>query len=335
MMRVGVIGTGKIAGENLPALLRTGRARIAALCNRTPEKADALAQQLHLEAPVYADWRDMLRKETLDAVLIQTPHGQHAEQAVACAQRGLHLLIEKPLASTAAEGETILAACAQYGVRAAVCHTQRYLPPIMALRDFLRSPARDALGALKHIEDTLSFHYFHDRRPGWYFDPAQAGGGLLLTHGAHQIDRVHLLMGCETQSVCARVERDALGGRIDRGYQLLGVAGQVGYTVSCGGYELPHTSALRLTFEYGAACVSLFANGIEGVGTWVGVGEGAFAPLTMPYADADTYVRQFSAMLDALEGKPSDAPTLAEAQAVMRVLDAAVQSADTGAAQSV
>ncbi|MGJ4850057.1 Gfo/Idh/MocA family protein [Bacillota bacterium Meth-B3] len=323
-MRIGIIGTGRIAEENVPALLRTGRVRIAALCNRTVEKAERLKSQWGLEAPVYADYRAMLDRERLDAVLIETPHGQHAGQFCACAERGLHVMVEKPLAADAADARVMIEAAKRHGVRAAVCHTQRYLAPMRALRDFLRQGGADELGALVSVTDVLNFHYFHEQRPAWYFDPAQAGGGMLLTHGAHQIDRIHHLAGAATSALSARVERRASGTALDSGYQLLGDAGGVGYVAVCTGLPSPHASSLLLGFERGAVRVHLFDCGLEKPGVYVGRGDGRYEPLAIQYRAEDTYVRQFEALLDHLEGRDSDAPTLIEAYQVMRVLDAAV-----------
>lgn len=333
-MRVGILGTGRISWENVPALLRTGRVQITALCNRTPEKAETLARAFALSVPVYSDYREMIAHEVLDVVLIGTPHDQHCEQFCHSARAGLHIMVEKPLASDVTEGRRMLGAATEAGIRAAVCHTQRYLAPFQTLRDYLRCSAPSEIGELVSVVDTLNFHFFHSQRPAWYFDPTQAGG-MLFTHGAHQIDRIHFLLGGKAECVLASIERRVPGCPVDSGYQILGIAGGRSFTASCGGYPSPHTSALQLNFTSGMVRVSLFDNGIDGVGVYVGRGEVGFERLECSYREEDAYLHQFHALLDHLEGIPSDAPTLGEALDVLKVLDAAARSAREGRSVNV
>ena len=334
-MRIGVIGTGQIAHDNVRALLKTGRAEIAALCNRTREKAEAFADEYSLQVPVYTDYREMLACERLDAALINTPHEQHCRQFLDCCEAGLSIMVEKPLATSSADGLRMLRAAREAGVRAAVCHTQRYLAPMMALRAFLSGEEGRALGRLRHASDTINLNYFHDQRPAWFFDPAQAGGGLLMTHGAHQIDRMHFLIGQPTDTLYAHLEPMTAYSGLDGGSQLMGRCGEVTYLAQCAGYYLPQESALELTFERGSIRFSWKDNGVDRVGVWLGDGGQAYASLPCPFDMEYTYVYQFDAMLDALEGKKSDAPTLEQATEVLLVLEAIRQSSDSGMAARV
>lgn len=326
MIRIGIVGTGLIAHHNIPALLKTGRAEIVALCNRTREKAEGLAVRYGLEVPVFTDYREMIRQIPMHAVLLNTPHGQHCEQFIACAEQGLSVLVEKPLATSVEDGRRMVAARDGNGVRGAVCHTQRYLAPMMTLRDFLRGEGGEAMGPIRHIVDTLNLQYFRPERPAWFFDADSAGGGLLMTHGAHQIDRVHYLLGSATDTVHAHMEYGETYPGIDTGYQILGIAGDKSYVVSCGGYPGVHTSTLQLTCERGTIRVSLFDTGIEGEGVYVGDAERPFEMLPCWHDPDDAYTRQFDDMLDAIEGRPNGAPTLEEALAVLVVLEKARQS---------
>ncbi len=332
-MNIGVIGTGLIARTNVAALMRTGRVNITALCNRTGQKAKDFARDLSLDVPIYTDYMTMLDKEKLDASLICTPHAQHSDQFIACAKHGLNVMIEKPLATAGDECRQIIAARDRYGIRAAVCHTQRYLPQLRLARKLMTEQAA-IWGKLRHICDTVNIHYFHDKRPAWFFDPVQAGAGLLLTHGSHQLDRVHLLSGCQSSLVFASIEALAAYPGLDSGYQIMGTAGSISYCVSCAGYQVPHTSDIRLDFERCSMQIVLFSNGLEEEGVWLGDRDG-YRCVENPFEQEDAYLTQFTAMLDLLEGKPSDAPTLEEAAAVNFTLDAAMRSSSQGKAQGV
>lgn len=326
-MNIAVIGTGQIAHTNVDALLATGRASMAALCNRTLSKAEAFAARHGLDAPCFTDLETMLDTVSgIDAVLINTPHAQHRAQFEACARRGLHIMMEKPLGIDAKECDEMIVLRDRYGVRACVCHTQRYLP-LMKLA--LKTIQGNDLGALRHVTDIINLHYFHDKRPAWFMDAGKAGGGLILTHGAHQIDRIHVLSGGRTDSVFARLESLSSHPDLDSGYQIMGTMGDVSYTVGCAGYPSPHTSSVQLDYEKGSVKITLFSNGMEEAGVYVG-DQGGFARVRDPMETGDAYRDQFEALLDHLEGKPSDAPTLEEAADVLRALDAARRSGGSG-----
>lgn len=321
MMRIGIIGTGHIAHTNVSALLRSGRVEIAALCNRTAQKGTDFAKEFDLQKPVYTDYREMIETETLDAVLINTPHALHCQQFCDCAAIGLAIMIEKPLCTTTEECDRMLESQQKYNVPAAVCHTQRFLSPVRFAKRYIEENY-DQLGTLRHIADNINIHYFHEKRAAWFFDPALAGGGLLMTHGAHQIDRVHYFCGKPTDRVHANFESLPEYNGLDSGYQILGLSGEVSYTVTCSGYHTPHSSTMRLDFENGSIVISLFANGMDQEGVFVGKDDAfTFHPITENYEDA--YLRQFNALLDHLEGKPSEAPTTQEAAAVVRTLNIA------------
>lgn len=320
MLNIGVIGTGGIARSNVRALLETGRVRMVALYNRTEDKARALNAEMGLHADVYGDLDAMLDGAKLDAALIQTPHALHFPQFMACAERGLSILIEKPLGISSAECEAMMEAAEKHGVRAYVCHTQRYIPQIRGLLD----AAEDAeLGRLLHVSDVLGFEYFTKTRPAWYLDVALAGGGPLLTHGAHQLDRLLLALGDDARVLASRV--DWGGGRpgIERGYAAFGEGGGASFSVLFAGAQTPHESGMTLYFEHGTLRANLFDTETCPAGLWQGDTNG-WRALPLPYPDdaATFYRMQFEALLDALEGKPSDAPTLSHATKVLRLIDA-------------
>lgn len=320
-MRVGIIGTGLIAHQNVPALLRTGRVEIAALCNRTLSKAESFARQYGLNVPIYEDYLQMLARERLDAVLINTPHGQHCEQFLACAGKGVHVMVEKPLATSWPDCQKMKEAAEHHGIRSAVCHTQRYTGPIRTALDYMRGPGAEEMGAVHHIIDTLNIHYFQDSRPSWYMNRGEAQAGLLFAHGSHQLDRVHLFLSGPSERLCAHIDYAQDLPWLDRGYQMLGSAGEQSYAITCGGYPGVHTSTLQLNCEKGTVRISLFPNGIEQEGVYIGHHGRPFELLPCPYPSDETYDRQFTDMLDALEGKPSGAPTLDEAGAVIRLIE--------------
>src|SRR5712691_8708376 len=126
-LRVGVVGTGLIAQVmHLHYLAELAdEFEITAVCDIVPGNARACADR-HGVAGVFTDWRDLLA-EPLDAVLVLTS-GSHAPIAVAAAQAGLHVLVEKPVCFSVAEGRAMVAAAEQAGITLMVAYPKRHDP---------------------------------------------------------------------------------------------------------------------------------------------------------------------------------------------------------------
>ena len=116
MFRYGIIGCGVAARVHLHYLKQNPAVEIVALCDPSPQLPPEF-QALGL--PIYQDYREMLCKEKLDAATIASPHYLHYEQIIACAQRGIHILCEKPLAITFPEAEAAVAECTKARIKLA------------------------------------------------------------------------------------------------------------------------------------------------------------------------------------------------------------------------
>lgn len=133
-LRVGVIGCGLVAQVMHLNYLRelSDRFEIAALCDLSAETREACARDYGV-ASTFADWRDMLAAR-LDAVLILTS-GSHAPIAIAAAEAGLHVLVEKPMCFSVAEGAAMIAAADRAGVTLMVAYNKRYDPAYLRLAE--------------------------------------------------------------------------------------------------------------------------------------------------------------------------------------------------------
>jgi predicted dehydrogenase/threonine dehydrogenase-like Zn-dependent dehydrogenase len=196
-LRVGVIGAGDFArGTLLPALLAAGDVELAVACARTGASARSLADRFSI--PVAGtDWRAVAEADDLDAVVIATPHAEHAEMAATALEAGKAVFVEKPLAIDVAGLERVRAAPGLL----LVGHNRRFAPLARRLAAELRGPAlvqiRVAAGAppdghwlsdpeqggpivgqLSHFVDLASFLV---RRPPVEVSAAAAGGSLLAT----------------------------------------------------------------------------------------------------------------------------------------------------------
>ncbi|MEA2530358.1 MAG: hypothetical protein QOG89_2002, partial [Thermomicrobiales bacterium] len=134
-LRVGVIGAGTIAlSAHLPAIARLkGRVELVAIADVRAEVAEQAAARYGAEA-AYGDYRQLLDRTDIDLVDICTPEFLHAEQTIAAAAAGKHVLCEKPMAATVAEADAMLDACRRAGVRLMIAHSRRFTPRYQRIR---------------------------------------------------------------------------------------------------------------------------------------------------------------------------------------------------------
>ncbi|MER7279308.1 Gfo/Idh/MocA family oxidoreductase [Dactylosporangium sp. NPDC000244] len=213
-MRLGIIGTGIVAAEHLEAARAVAGVRVTAVCDIRADSTRAIAAAAG--AAAYADHRAMLARERLDAVVVTAPHALHARLTLDAAAAGVHVLVEKPMATTVADCTAMIEACAAAGVVLAVGHVVRFDPVAHRAAEALRS---GTVGDVLAISHRRTSHYRRGSRPGWFFDPAMAGGGIVMNVGIHGLDRIQWLGGGSVVAATGRVwrrdghavETDAMG----------------------------------------------------------------------------------------------------------------------------
>src|SRR5258705_7844818 len=128
-LNVAILGTGSIAsGGHAPALLRTEHAQLWSVLSRDMDRAKDFAARFKARSktPAYTSIDLLLQDPDLDAVIIATPDKLHAEQTVAAARSGKHVLLEKPLATDAEGIAQILKSCSQAQITLALCYRLRW-----------------------------------------------------------------------------------------------------------------------------------------------------------------------------------------------------------------
>jgi predicted dehydrogenase len=154
------------------------------------EKHRETAAQLGVK--YYQDYEAMIRSETLHGVILATPNHLHVPMGIACAQQGLHLLVEKPIASTLAEADRLIEAAAQNKVRILVGHQRRFNALVEKTREIVRG---GELGRL--VGATITWALL---KPPEYFEGSFAwrknkGGGPILINLIHEIDNLRYICG--------------------------------------------------------------------------------------------------------------------------------------------
>jgi UDP-N-acetyl-2-amino-2-deoxyglucuronate dehydrogenase len=196
----GIVGAGMVARFHARAIAVATGARLAAVCRADGSRADEAAAEFGV--PCEASLEALLERPDVDAVCLCSPSGLHADQALAAARAGKHVLVEKPMALRLADADAMIAACRDAGVRLGVVLQRRTDPASRALHDAIRAGelGRMVLGA-------ATVPYF---RPQSYYDSAAwrgtwslDGGGALMNQGIHLVDLLLWLMGGEAEVIGA------------------------------------------------------------------------------------------------------------------------------------
>jgi predicted dehydrogenase len=178
--------------------------RFVAGATRTvsPEVAAfAEAQRLRLAA----DYQALLADPQVDAVVLATPHSQHAAQVIAAAQAGKHVFCEKPFALTQHDAEAAVAATTTAGVTLGLGYNRRFHPEMTALRDRIRA---GDLGTILHFEATMTFPNALFLKPNaWRAHREETPCGGLTPMGVHAIDGMIDLGGAIDQVFCQSFRR--------------------------------------------------------------------------------------------------------------------------------
>jgi UDP-N-acetyl-2-amino-2-deoxyglucuronate dehydrogenase len=197
MLRVALIGCGGISAEHaraareLPELLR-----YTVAVDEDPSRASTRAAEAGAEA--LTDWRAALQRADVDAVDICLPHDLHAEVAVAAARAGKHVLVEKPLATTMADADAMLAAAREAGVVLMVAFCERYMPLYQRVKEIVASGAlgRPLMARIDHNQWVVA-------PPGhWIRSRQRLGGGCVSSAGCHRLDLLRWFLG-EPEAVSA------------------------------------------------------------------------------------------------------------------------------------
>ena len=192
MIRTALAGYGKVAHLHAAALQKSSLADCVAVQGRNADKALKFAEQYNIKA--YTDLPAMIREQHIQAVIVCTPHPAHANPAVIAAEMAVHVLVEKPLASSLEDCDAMIGAAGKSGVQLGVISQRRFYECAIRVRD-----AIDAGKIGKPILGTIQMFGWRDKtyyesdpwRGTWEYE----GGGLLVNQAPHQLDLLLWYMG--------------------------------------------------------------------------------------------------------------------------------------------
>lgn len=190
-LNVGIVGLGWVAGAHIETFKKVEGAGVTAVCSRRALDPAGLERQYGVPLKPWTDYAEMLASDDIHVVDICTPHPFHADQAVAAAKAGKHLIIEKPIALTFDDARRVKAAVDEAGVKVCVCFELRFSAHLSMIRAVLE---RGLLGEIHYGE----VDYYHGIGP-WYGQfgwnvKKDMGGSSLLTAGCHALDALLMFM---------------------------------------------------------------------------------------------------------------------------------------------
>ena len=184
--RLGFLGVGWIGLSRMRAVVQSGAAEVACIADAAQESVARAAQAAltPMQPPprTVASLEELLEEE-LDGLVIATPSGQHAQQAIAALTRGLAVFCQKPLATSAAEAKRVVAAARALDRLLDVDFCYRTVAGVPELARLVRS---DELGEVFAVD--LTFHNAYGPDKTWFYDRGQSGGGCVMDLGIHLID---------------------------------------------------------------------------------------------------------------------------------------------------
>jgi predicted dehydrogenase len=179
MLKLGFLGTGWIGRNRMEAMIATGEAIAAAICDPNPE----MASEAKKVAPLALETEslDAMLSLELDGIVIATPSALHAEQCVQALDAGVAVFCQKPLGRTAIEVEAVIDAARKSNRLLGVDLSYRNTAAMQAIRAHFNEIG-DVFAA------DLTFHNAYGPGAGWFWDPQLSGGGCLIDLGVHLVD---------------------------------------------------------------------------------------------------------------------------------------------------
>ena len=201
-MKYALIGCGRISTNHILAA-KNNHLEIAAVCDILPEAMEAVLAKHGLEQDSsiarYTDYIQMLDEVKPTLVSIATESGIHGQIALACIDRGIHVIVEKPMAMSMAEADEIIRRSREKNVKVAACHQNRFNVAVQKTRAALEA---GRFGRLSHG----SVHVRWNRNRGYYTQAPWRGtwaqdGGCLMNQCIHGVDLLRWMLGDEVEEV--------------------------------------------------------------------------------------------------------------------------------------
>ncbi|GIQ62722.1 dehydrogenase [Paenibacillus cisolokensis] len=242
-MRVAIVGCGTMGTVHTRNLARMPDVQAAGVCDQDAERAAAAAAIAGTAA--YTELDELLDKERPEAVIVCLPTYLHKETVIRIAERGIHVICEKPAASTLEDARDMEAACRKHGVRLFIGHVVRFFPNYRNAAEHVKA---GAIGKVRmgHFKRHGSFPRGWDL---WYHD-RERSGGVIMDLMIHDIDFARSVFG-EVESVYARITPPSVS-KLEYAQVTLKFAGGAAANLTAfWGYNGPFTTQFEIAGDDG------------------------------------------------------------------------------------
>ena len=182
-MRIGLLAYGAIGHEHNQAVQNTEGLELTAVCDVNPERI-AAARELAPDVAAFADAQEMLDSGLVDVVVVSTPPNTHHYWAMEALRRGIHVVLEKPMALTAAECDEAMALASEKGLTLIVFQNRRFDADFVTIRRLIRE------GAIGEVFQYDSFVGGYSRPCDYWHSDAAVSGGAIFDWGSHYLDQI-------------------------------------------------------------------------------------------------------------------------------------------------
>lgn len=206
-MKFGLLGAGWFGREaHMRNLLAIDAVEVTAVSSRSDESLAAARELAGDQLQTFHDWRDVLKIDSIDAVIVALTNNQHHEAATAAFQAGKHVLCEKPLGLTLAECDSIIAASEEAGKTLQIGHEMRFQRLYIEMKQMIES------GQIGDLQLMWCREFRGPMRPGWRSSEALTGG-TILEKNCHHIDLFNWMIARKPKRVMAQGGTNVLTDR--------------------------------------------------------------------------------------------------------------------------
>ena len=216
-INVAVIGAGLIGNTHIAAIGQIEGMTVKAVCDVTREKAEQLAAK-HGIAEVSDNHETVLADSTIDAVIVAVPNRYHRDVALAVAQAGKHMLLEKPVSYNYATAKEVLDACSTTGQIVRVGHNERCQNASILARELVQS---GVLGEVLSFRNVFSHSWKVVSIDDYRWNLEISGGATMMDITSHSVDLVRYLIGGQYASVTSSLRHSAMPKLVDDNVHLL------------------------------------------------------------------------------------------------------------------
>ncbi|MFQ3610967.1 MAG: Gfo/Idh/MocA family oxidoreductase [Fimbriimonadales bacterium] len=201
-VRLGLIGSGGMARHHINVLQGVPDAQLVAITEPSPDQRKHTTDRFpHLnEVPFFDDYREMLDKVEMDGVIIVTPHTQHYPQAMDALDKGLHVMIEKPMVCTVEQAKHLIQRLNETGKIGLVAYQRHYIPVYRYVYEGIR---RGEIGEVHFVQAINLQNWMRATQGTWRQDPALSGGGQINDTGSHLVDFLMWIIDAPATKVSA------------------------------------------------------------------------------------------------------------------------------------